>query len=445
MNRLISTALLVFLAGLLTGVFFPAFFGSLRIMGVEFADQAVFASVITYLAVFFVIVGLRYAILIGFSFMEHIDNLLFDRTHPIDSEDGPFPLISIVVPAYNEGLVIKQSLGSLLELDYPNYEILVIDDGSTDDTYARAMEVARTAHRIDVRVIKKRNGGKSDALNVGMAHARGQFILNMDGDTVLSKNALRACIRHFSDPKIGAVAGSIKVFNRENILTRMQALEYIEGLAMARKAQSYARICNIIPGPLGLFRKDALREVGGYDHDTFAEDCDVTLKLLLRGWHVAYEANAVAWVETPSLLRDLIKQRYRWSRGILQAIRKHKGALLHPKRSGINFFILWYMLFENIIWPVTNVVSNLVFIYIGLNYGVILFLLYWWVQLTLLDVIAATYCIVLEKEDMSMIGYAPLFRVFYILTIDVIKVLANLEELLGIPMTWGKLEREGKL
>lgn len=411
----------------------------------DFGKYLAVTSLNTYLAIFFVAVGVRYAVSMSFSFMEHIDNLLFDKRHPAVANDALLPFISIVVPAYNEGPLIQKSVGSLLRLDYPNYEILIVDDGSTDDTYLRAQEMTRLGHRASVRVITKPNGGKWDALNAGMAHARGEFILNMDGDTLLSANSLRACIRHFEDPKIGAVAGSIKVYNRENLLTRMQALEYIEGLAMARKAQSYARICNIIPGPLGMFRKSALRQVGGYDHDTFAEDCDVTLKLLLMGWHVSYEPSAVAWVETPSKSLDLIKQRYRWSRGILQAIAKHKDSLWNPRKSGINFFILWYMLFENIIWPITNVLSNLIFIYIGLNYGVLLLLLYWWVQLTLLDMLAAAYCIVLEKEDASLMLYAPFFRIFYILYIDVVKVFANFEELWGTHMTWGKLEREGKL
>ncbi|MGV8899431.1 MAG: glycosyltransferase family 2 protein [Burkholderiaceae bacterium] len=417
----------------------------LDISFVDLSQKLAVTTLNTYLAVFFAVVGLRYVVLICFSFMEHIDNLFFERSRAENGGDVVLPFISIVIPAFNEGLVIQQSIRSLLQLDYPNYEILVIDDGSTDDTYARAQEIARREQKITIRVITKPNGGKADALNVGMARARGEFVLNMDGDTMLSSNALRMCIRHFDDPKIGAVAGNIKVYNRENLLTCMQALEYVEGLAMARKAQSYARICNIIPGPLGMFRKSTLMQVGGYDHDTFAEDCDLTLKMLMLGWHVGYEPAAIAWVETPSKVLDLIKQRYRWSRGVLQAIAKHRKALWHPKKNGISFFILWYMLFENLIWPLTNVVSNLIFIYIGLNYGVLLLLLYWWVQLTLLDIIAAIYCVVLEKEDVSLVLYAPLLRVFYILFIDVVKMLANLEELWGTKMSWGKLDREGKL
>lgn len=411
----------------------------------EASQNLASATLLAYLAVFFAIVGLRYVVLICFSFMEHVDSLVFDREMEDQDDDAMMPFITIVVPAYNEGLLIKQSIASLLELDYPRFEVLVIDDGSTDDTYVRAKEMALQSERVPVRVITKRNGGKSDALNVGMAHARGSFILNMDGDTVLSRNVLRVCIRHFRDPRVGAVAGSVKIYNRENLVTRMQALEYIEGLAMAKKAQSYMRICNIVPGPLGMFRKDALQEVRGYDHDTFAEDCDLTFKLLMRGWHIAYEARAIAWVETPSRLLDLIKQRYRWSRGIVQTIAKHKQVLFQPKKSGINFYILWYMGFENVVWPVTSVISNLVFIYMGLTHGVILLLLYWWLQLTLLDVIAATFCVVMEREDISMVAYAPFFRIFYVLFIDVVKVFANLEEFLGLKMSWGKLERQGKL
>jgi poly-beta-1,6 N-acetyl-D-glucosamine synthase len=398
-----------------------------------------------YMSVFFAAIGLRYAALICFSFMEHIDNLLYDRNHSERRDDAMLPFISIIIPAYNESMLIQSSLRSLLELDYPDYEILVVDDGSTDDTYACAMEIARMETRISIRVFTKPNGGKSDALNVGMARARGEFVLNMDGDTLLNSQALRKCIRHFDDPQIGAVAGNIKVYNRENLLTRMQSLEYIEGLAMARKAQSYARICTVIPGPLGMFRKSALMQVCGYDHDTFAEDCDLTLKLLTVGWHIAYEPAAVAWVETPSRTLDLIKQRYRWSRGVMQAIMKHKANLWNPRRGGINFFILWSMLFENIVWPITNVMSNLVFIYIGIQYGVLLLLLYWWLQLTLLDLIAAIYCVTVEREDVSIVFFAPFFRIFYILFVDVVKVMANLEELFGFKMTWGKLQREGKI
>jgi poly-beta-1,6 N-acetyl-D-glucosamine synthase len=413
-------------------------------------ENLILSVISIYLMFFLALLILRYVVMILYSFMEHLEYLLKRRRegHREDvnyRDDGNLPMISLVVPAYNEGPVIQQAVRSLLVLDYPNYEILVIDDGSTDDTYEKALAVSREQSRIPVRVITKRNGGKSDALNTGMTQARGEFILNMDGDSKLSPNTLRACIRHFEDPSIGAVAGNVKVLNRENLWTKVQALEYVEGLAMARKAQSFMRAVNIIPGPLGMFRKTVLQQAGGYDHDTFAEDCDLTLKLLMRGWHIAYEPTAIAWVETPSGLLDLLKQRYRWTRGILQATRKHSSALWRPRKSGLNFFILWYMLFEGIMWPFSTVLGNIFFAYIGLEYGVAVFLFYWWLQLTMLDIISAAYCVIIEEEDPGLIVYSVAFRLFYITIIDVSKVFATLEEWRGTAMTWGKLQREGKL
>ena len=410
-------------------------------------ESYVLLAISVYLLFFLVLLILRYALLILYSFMDHLESLYKKREAPIRLyvEESSLPMISLVVPAYNEGRVIQAAIRSLLLLDYPNFEILVVDDGSTDDTYEKAIAVAREQQTIPVRVITKRNGGKAEALNTGMTAARGEFVLNMDGDSKLSSNTLRACIRHFENPKIGAVAGNVKVINRENIWTKIQALEYVEGLAMARKAQSFMRAVNIIPGPLGMFRKSVLQQVGGYDHDTFAEDCDLTLKLLMRGWHIAYEPTAIAWVETPSGLLDLLKQRYRWTRGILQATSKHSHALWQPRKAGINCFILWYMLFEGIMWPFSSLLGNLFFSYVAVQYGLAVLLFYWWIQLTVLDVVAAAYCVVIEEEEPSLIFYAAMFRLFYINIIDISKVFATIEEWRGHTMTWGKLEREGKL
>lgn len=413
-----------------------------------FSEDLVLLAIGVYLLFFLCLVIVRYVALIIYSFMEHL-NYLQDTDVTFSDryqQDDTLPLVTLIVPAFNEEPVIEHALRSLLELDYPDYEIIVVDDGSTDATYELASRIARNSLRVPLRVVSKRNGGKADALNTGIALARGEFVVCMDGDTKLSRNALRALIRHFDDPRIGAVAGNVKVYNRENILTRLQALEYIEGLAMVRKAQSFMRIVNIIPGPCGMFRKSVLQEVGCYDQDTYAEDCDLTLKILLSGWQVGYEPLAIGWVETPSRLLDLLKQRYRWTRGILQAIGKHRHMLWNPARYGVvNSMTLWYMFVEGILWPITNILGNVFFCYVGLNYGVVIFVLYWWLQLTLLDVIAAAYCVVVEKEEPWLIPYAVLFRVFYVLTIDVAKVLASIEQWCGASMTWGKLAREGKL
>jgi cellulose synthase/poly-beta-1,6-N-acetylglucosamine synthase-like glycosyltransferase len=333
----------------------------------------------------------------------------------------------------------------LLDLDYPAYEILVIDDGSTDDTYARAAELEGRHGDVVIRVVSKTNGGKAKALNTGIAIARHPFVVCMDGDSRLDRDTLSAAMRHFADPKVGAVAGNVKVVNRDTLWTRLQALEYIEGLNMARRAQGFLRVVNIIPGPIGVFRRETLTGVGGYDSDTFAEDADLTLKILTAGWHIVYEDRAIAYTEAPESLLDLIKQRYRWTRGILQALRK-RGRWLAVPRGGFSVWLsLLAMLFEAVIWPVMNVAGNLFFVGAALAAGATDFVVYWWILLTLLDVSAALHTVAMEEEDLSLVPYAVVYRLFFVVLIDVAKLFATVEELFRVRMSWGKLERAGRI
>jgi cellulose synthase/poly-beta-1,6-N-acetylglucosamine synthase-like glycosyltransferase len=228
-------------------------------------------------------------------------------------------------------------------------------------------------------------------------------------------------------------------------LSALQALEYVEGLNMVRAAQGFFRLVNIIPGPIGLFRRAALRRVGGYDHDTFAEDCDLTLKLLCDGWQIHYEPDAIAYTEAPEKLLDLLKQRYRWTRGILQAIRKHRGSLFSLRHGPGVCFTLWYMIFEGIMWPTMNVFAHVLFVFVATRYGAALPLVLWWAQLTVLDLAAALYCVAVEEERMRLVPYAIYYRFFFALTIDVSKLFATFEELLRLRMDWGKLERIGRI
>ena len=382
---------------------------------------------------------LRYFALLWFSYLAHLAR--YREEYPAHF----LPLVSILVPAYNEGAVIQGSIRSLLQLDYPRYEIIVIDDGSKDDTYRKALAFEGTHGGASVRVIRKKNGGKSRALNTGIAAANGEFVLCMDGDSALHPMTLRRAVRHLADPRVAAVAGSVKVVNRSNLLSSLQGLEYVEGLNMVRAAQGFFRLVNIIPGPIGLFRKSALDKVGGYDHDTFAEDCDLTLKLLMEGWQIQYEPGSIAYTEAPEQLLDLLKQRYRWTRGILQAISKHKRTLVDPRRGIGVTLTLWYMIFEGIAWPVMNCFANVLFVYVATRYGTALPLVLWWAQLTVLDLAAALYCVVVEEERLMLVPYAIFYRAFFALTIDVAKLFATFEELFKLRMDWGKLERIGRI
>ena len=395
---------------------------------------------IVVVTAFLMITMTRYLVLLWLGYLQHVEA----KTR-VEADERFEPLVTILVPAYNEEAVIQGAIRSLLELDYPAYDVLVIDDGSTDQTYAKAAELEGYYGRATVRVVSKSNGGKASALNTGIGLARTPFVLCMDGDSRLSAGTLKYAMPHFRNPHVGAVAGNVKVVNRRNLWTRLQALEYIEGLNMARRAQGFVHAVNIVPGPIGIFRRDALSRAGGYDTDTYAEDADLTLKLLTHGWHIVYEDQAIAYTEAPENLFDLLKQRYRWTRGIMQALRKHSGALFDPRKRFATWISLQSMLFEAIAWPVMNVFGNLFFSFAALSAGAPVYVLYWWLLLTWLDVAAALHTVAMEEEDLRLVPLAILYRFFFVVTVDVAKLLATAEEFLNVKMGWGKLERAGRI
>ncbi|MEQ1856302.1 MAG: glycosyltransferase [Longimicrobiales bacterium] len=397
-----------------------------------FLVRAVFVTLVIFLTILF----LRYFALLWFAYLGHAErNVLGVKKH------HEMPSVSIIVPAYNEGVLMERALGSLMELEYPEYEIVVVDDGSKDDTLARAVKWEGRRGPVEVKVVTKRNGGKASALNAGIAASKHPFILCMDADSYLHPKTLVRAIEHFGNPSVGAVAGNVKVENRTKIITRLQALEYIEGLNMPRRAQGFVAAVNIVPGPVGMFRREALEEVGGYDTDTYAEDADLTLKLISAGWRVVYEDGAIAWSEAPERWRDLVQQRYRWTRGILQAIRKRKGLFLRPFPD----FPLWISTiqlgFEALVWPVMNICAHLFFAIVALLFGAGELIVYWMILLTLLDLVAALVTVSMEEESLTLVPMALLYRFVFILFLDVVKTFATLEELFRFDMGWGKLQR----
>lgn len=396
-------------------------------------------SVVT-LVLFLIILIARYFTLLWFGYLHHVEAVSADVPNGIE-----YPPVSLIVPAYNEGKVIEGALASLLKLDYPRYEIIVVDDGSSDDTLANASRVAGEYANCRVRVSTKSNGGKASALNAGLAMAEYPIVLCMDADAKLEPQTIKAAVVHFRDPSVGAVAGNVKVVNRLNIWTRLQALEYVEGLNMARRAQGFLNAVNIVPGPVGLFRRELLIALGGYERDTYAEDTDLTLKILTAGWKIRYEPRSVAWTEAPERLVDLIQQRYRWTRGILQALGKHKRTFFFPLPDVPLWLSLMQMGFEAVVWPAMNVYGHLFFAYVAVAFGMSEMLLAWWVLLTLLDLVAALATVGMEEEQLTLVPYALIYRFFFILLIDVVKLCSTVEEALNLRMSWGKLERVGRI
>jgi poly-beta-1,6 N-acetyl-D-glucosamine synthase len=397
-------------------------------------------AIIVTLVIFLLILLIRY---FGILILAYL--YLNDYTFKHEEKFNPF--VSIIIPVFNEGKIIEKTIDSLLRLNYFHYEIIIVNDGSTDNTKEIVGKMVGYGNgifnKIKISLINKQNSGKANSLNAGIQISRAEFILCMDGDSQLSPDCIKMAIRHFSDPEIGAVAGNVKVHNRGNFLTDLQALEYIEGLNMARSAQSFMKLVNIIPGPIGLFRKKAIESAGLYVSDTFAEDADLTLRILAKSWKIFYEPKSISYTEAPATLQQLLKQRYRWTRGILQSIRKHKKSLINPTTNFGNSFILWTMFFEALIWPAMNVAANLFFIIAALVFGFTSLIFYWWAGLALLDIMTAIYCVAAEKEEFRLVAYGVIYRMVFILIIDICKAMSTVEEFLGIKMKWGKLERVG--
>lgn len=429
----------ILISGFLSLILLTIIFYTLPKTVLSWNGLLVYASIVSLVIFLFVLLFRYFSILIL--------AYLYITKFTVEEPEGYYPFISIIVPAYNEGLILRDSVESLLKLDYPAYEIIIVNDGSTDNTSQVAEQLVgnhRGKHSlVRISLINKPNGGKSKALNAGIQYSEADFVLCMDGDSQLTPDTLKNGVRHFTDPSVGAVAGNVKIENRRKFLTDLQALEYVEGLNLARSAQGQLKQVNIIPGPIGLFRKVALRDAGYYSSDTFAEDADITLKILAAGWKINYEPNSIALTEAPAKLHQLLKQRYRWTRGILQAIRKHRKHIYNPTLNFTNTIVLWSMFYEALIWPAMNIFANLFFIIVALVYGMSSLIFFWWLGIALLDFMAAIYCIAVEKEEFRLVPYAIIYRMVFILLIDITKAMATVEEFLGIEMEWGKLERSG--
>jgi len=352
------------------------------------------------------------------------------------------PFVSIIVPAYNEEKVIAEAIRSHLNIDYPAFEIIVIDDGSGDRTAEMAQEVASEEKKVKVRVERIPNGGKGNALNYGIKMAKAELILCVDADSRLDPDSLNYAVRHMKDPQVAAVAGNVKVLNRNKILTNLQALEYIVGQNLMRRILGVFQCVGIVPGPFGLFRREAIESVGLYTEDTFAEDCDLTLRLLAARWKVVDEINSVVRTEAPEKLVPFIRQRYRWTRGVLQSLRKHTSGFTGKYGFRV-WFVLMNMFFDGVIWPVANLLAYVCVFYLIFEFGLVTYLVFWWIHFTMLDMSLALLCIASERESARLVIHILIYRLFFLIIMDVCKLLASLEEVFRIQMGWGKLERTG--
>ena len=255
------------------------------------------------------------------------------RNRPVPPAIDPARFVSVLIPAYNEARVIEASVRRVLDSEQVGIEVIVIDDGSQDETSA----IVRAAFSSDarVRLLSLENGGKARALNEGLKLASGEVIVALDADTQFEPLTIARLSRWFADPEIGAVAGNAKVGNRINLVTRWQAVEYVTAQNLERRALSRFDAITVVPGAVGAWRRAALDQVGGYPHDTLAEDQDLTIAIQRKGWLVEYDIDAVAWTEAPETFGALARQRFRWAFGTLQCLWKHRRILRDRHPAGL--------------------------------------------------------------------------------------------------------------
>lgn len=291
------------------------------------------------------------------------------KRKPYPGAEDYHPQVAVLIPAFNEAKVIARTIRSVLGSNYKQLRVIVIDDGSTDETLA----VARNAMPKDLEsgrlvVLTKPNGGKAEALNFGLQAVWEEIYIGIDADTVIAPDAISKLVPRMADPKVGAVAGNAKVGNRINLWTRWQALEYITSQNFDRRALDLFDVVTVVPGAIGAWRTAAVKAAEGYHVNTVAEDADLTMSLLQQGMKVVYEDRAFAFTEAPDNMRGLMRQRFRWSFGILQAVVKHRGAFLRHR--AMSLFALPNMILFQIILPLFSPFIDLIFVAGALHYAV---------------------------------------------------------------------------
>ena len=358
------------------------------------------------------------------------------------------PFVSIIVPAYNEEVNAVSSLHNLLHCDYPAFEIIFIDDGSTDKTYSKVKEAFE--NNSFVRVLTKVNGGKATALQYGIEQSKADYVVCIDADTKLAKDAVSKLMRNFLNPlnqnrdKIGAVAGSVIVGNEVNILTKWQSIEYITSQNFDRKGFAYVNAITVIPGAIGAFRKEAILEAGGFTSDTLAEDCDITIRIMKAGYIVANESKAYAFTEVPENLRQFLKQRVRWSFGVMQTFWKHKEILFNNTRKSLGWVALPDMLLFKYIIPFFTPFAD-VFMIFGLLTGNAGKIGFYFLIYVIVDALIAATAFAFEKENpLKLIWLVPQ-RLIYRWLMMYVFFKAIKRAIKGELQMWGVLKRTGNV
>jgi len=347
--------------------------------------------------------------------------------------------VSVVVAAYNEEKLIAETLRTLLATDYTGeIEVVVVDDGSIDQTAVEVERIARNEPRI--RLFQQENRGKARALQRGLAAAHNGIVVFIDADTQCQRDTLPRLLGPFADERIGAVSGHAKVGNLRKFIARCQALEYTCGFNLDRRAYNLWKCITVVPGAISAIRKDAIDESGGLSLETLAEDTDLTLSLHRHRQRIVYVPDAIAWTEAPETVATLARQRSRWAYGTLQCLWKHRDMVFNWNYRALGWFSLpsiWF--FQIILVAVTPMVD--LFLLASLPFGVWSAVLPFIVIFLAMDVLLATLACILEREPIMRAWRILPMRLIYRPMLSYCVWKAILRAIKGAWVSWGKLER----
>jgi cellulose synthase/poly-beta-1,6-N-acetylglucosamine synthase-like glycosyltransferase/peptidoglycan/xylan/chitin deacetylase (PgdA/CDA1 family) len=348
--------------------------------------------------------------------------------------------VSVIVPAYNEKEGIEAAVRSLAGGDHAGgIEVVVVDDGSTDGTAALVERLTLP----NVRVVRVPNGGKANALNTGIAMARHDLIVTVDGDTIFEEDSIRMLVQAFADQSVGAVAGNVKVGNRERMVAAWQHIEYVIGFNLDRRLYEVLGCMPTVPGAIGAFRRQALADVGGISDETLAEDTDVTMALCRAGWRVVYEERARAWTEAPATLEQLYRQRYRWSYGTMQAMWKHRRALFDTGASGrFGRVGLPFLALFGVALPLLAPVVDIMLVY-GLVFWELRDTVLAWFGMLSLQLFTAAVAFRFDRESLRPLWRLPLQQFAYRQLMYLVLIQSATTAMTGGRLRWHKLHRAG--
>ncbi len=351
--------------------------------------------------------------------------------------------ISVLIPAYNEEENIAATVESVIRSSYAKREIIVIDDGSKDDTSGEVQAVIDAYPQDEVRLIRKENGGKADALNVGVAASKHDLIAVLDADAVLDKAALGHFVKHFADLRVGAVAGKVRTTGRARMLDLFQTLEYAIGQNIDKRAFSAIGAVGVVPGPAGAWRRSYILQLGGFSTQTLVEDQDMTLTILHAGKRVVYEPDAIAYTETPHTVTNFLKQRFRWVYGTMQCFWKHKSMMVEHPLSAMSLVVLPNVFIYNIFLPLAYPFADASFIF-GLVFGNLHALLLPFLLFTAFDLSYAFWGAWREPGAWRLMIAVPLQRVVYrqLLYYTVMRGVIRAFE--GTGSSWNKFRKVGE-